>query len=92
MVGAGLDEIVGDKSSAELLRIIAETLGVDVATLAGWRSGGAIDMPAETLAESHRAMMLFRMVRAFRALPDGESRQRAIQFVESLSAPPVRAD
>lgn len=65
--------------TVELLRIIADTVGVEGRTC----DGGD---PEATPAANHRAVLLFRLIKAFRALPDGGTRLQALQFVEGLAA------
>ncbi|WP_375454128.1 hypothetical protein [uncultured Methylobacterium sp.] len=78
--------------SAELLQTIAETVGADLATFDAWRSGRTARDSGDTPAEHHRTVLLFRLIRAFRSLPDGETRLQALQYVEGLAAEPSRAE
>lgn len=74
--------MAGDVRSAELLRIIAETVGVGVETFRTPRSEAAL---RDQGAAHHETLLLMRMVRAFLALPDATSRLQALQFVEALT-------
>lgn len=81
-----------DTRTVELFQTIAETVGADPATLDAWRSGRTIRDGGDAPEEYHRTVLLFRLIRAFRALPDGETRVQALQYVEGLAAQPAQAE
>ena len=73
--------------SAELLRRIAETVGVDAAAFQALSSAEALARLGDDTAARHPGtIQLLRLVRMFRALPNDESRIQALQILEAFGS------
>lgn len=73
--------MAGDGRNAQLLRSITEALGVDAEVF----SGGHTEEQSAS-SEYHSAVLLTRLLRAFRSLPNDDKRLEALRFVEELAA------
>lgn len=73
--------------SAELLRRIAETVGVDADAFQALSGAEALARLGDDAAAQHPGtIQLLRLIRMFRALPTDESRLQALQILEAFGS------
>ena len=70
-----------DEHEAQLLRLIAATLGVSEDAF--WNEH-AVDL--DVVGDLHGTLLLGRLIRAFRALPNDDRRLEALRMLEEFTA------
>ena len=75
-----------EQTKAELLRQIADTLGIDAEVFRTPSCGARSEVGDEPASEHGAVVLLHRLITAFSMIPTVEVRLQAVQMLEAIAA------